>query len=380
MTLIDPALSEMPALLQSSVADFLKQESTAADRSPVAGEGYDTDSWVRAAKLGLAGLLVPEEQGGVGRGWLEAAIVANEIGKNAWPSPYLSTLLGSAVINRFGNAYHKAQWLPGICEGKTTVSLAVLEEVSGWDSARIHMRAVRSAGGWALTGTKTFVLDTSTSSLLIVICHAGQDSDALTAFCVPAASPGVHVTRLPTLDRTRVQSRCDFDTVVIEDSDRLGDGGAGWDLIQWLIPPAAICVAAESVGSATRAFELAVEYSKTRQQFDRPIGFYQGVSHKLADSYRLLQNASALVYRAASALDASEPDAERLASMAKVHASKTGRTAVGSAMQIHGGVGYTWERDLHTYWRRVIANTFILGSAEFHLGLLADGGAFLSGD
>jgi alkylation response protein AidB-like acyl-CoA dehydrogenase len=363
-------ISSEQAALQRAVAEFLSGHGMRAEADGSPEEGYNRDAWLRAASIGLPGILIADRWGGLSLGWLEAAIVAYEGGRANWQSPFLFTTLATALLEEAGHPSLKGDWLPKIREGRVTCAVAVLESGYAWEPEQIAMSAEASSSAWVLNGAKHVVVDGFNADLILVLCRTGRERDALTAFCVPATQSGVHRQLLGTLDLARTQALLSFDRVHIDDSCRLGPLGGGWDLIEWILPRAALCIAAETVGIAAGALEMGVQYAKDREQFDRPIGYFQGVSHKLADSYRRVENATSLVLRTAEALDASEDGAQRLASMARVFASRTAREVVGVALQVHGGYGYTWANPLHRYWRRAISNAHLFGSADWHLSQL----------
>jgi alkylation response protein AidB-like acyl-CoA dehydrogenase len=366
-------LSNDRADLQRTVADYLKMHAAHAETGGAEADGYSRDAWLRAASIGLPGMVISDNWGGLSLGWVEAAIVAFEGGRVNWQSPYLFTTLASAALEEAGQPDLQRTWLPKIREGRVTCAIAVLDEPGPHDPQQLTTSAERSSGDWVLNSEKLVVADGFQSDLLVVLCRTSDGIDGQTAFCVPATQSGVHREVLGSLDLGRPHALVTLDNVRIDDGSRLGPLGGGACLAAWLIPRVAVGVAAESVGIAAGALEIATRYAKERQQFGRPIGYFQGVSHRLADAYRRVENATSLVLRAAESLDDQDANAHRLASMARVLASRVARDVVGTALQVHGGYGYTWENRLHTYWRRATSNAYLPCTAEWHLEqLIAD--------
>jgi alkylation response protein AidB-like acyl-CoA dehydrogenase len=363
-------LSDERAALQRTVAQFLSSQPRLAEAADSGETAHSRDSWLRAASIGLPGMLIADEWGGLALGWVETALVAYESGRVNWQSPFLFTTVAAALLENAAHPELKRCWLPKIREGRVACAVAVLEDVCVWEPDQIRLSAEPSASDWVLTGVKQLVVDGIEADLILVLCRTGPVGDDLTLFCVPATQSGIRREQVATLDFARTQACIHFDQVRIDDSCQIGPLGSGWRLVEWILPRVALSLAAESAGIAAGALDMGVRYAKEREQFDRPIGYFQGVSHKLADSYRLVENATSLVLRAAEALDASERGAAEMSSMARVFASRAAREVVGTALQVHGGFGYTWENRLHTYWRRAISNEYLFGSAEWHMSQL----------
>jgi len=362
---MDFALTQDQETLRSSVRDFLQKEcaSTVVRRACDSDQPYDVELWRKAADLGWPGLCIPEEYGGVGLGWTETALLAEEMGRALFPGPYLSTLLSATAILAGGNEETKQRYLPKLADGSFIGAVALFEG-RGDRPEDIRLKARPSDDGYVLDGVKLFVTD-GTAADVIVVAAAGENS--LQYFVVDSTDRGVSTEALPVVDRTRRQAAISFAEVQVPSSNML-DG----QIFEFLRDRAALFIAAEQTGIARRCMEMSVEYAKTRQQFGKPIGVYQAVSHKLADMYMLVEHATSLVLFAAWAADEDNQTCSLAAWRAKVWASRAAKAATGDGIQIHGGIGFTWEHDLHLYFKRAKANEVLISDSLALKELIAD--------
>ncbi len=362
---MDFALTPDQESLRSSVRDFLAKECTSAvvRKACESDEPFDAALWRKAADLGWPALCVPEEYGGVGLGWIETALLAEEMGRALFPGPYFSTLLAATAILAGGNVETKKKYLPGLADGSLIGAVALFEG-RGDRPEDIRMKARPSGNGYILDGVKLFVTDGNAADVMVV---AALGEDGLTFLVVDGAAKGVVAEALPVVDRTRPQASVTFSEVEVPAANLLE--GETFELIR---DRAALFLAAEQTGVARRCMEMSIEYAKTRQQFGKPIGIYQAVSHKLSDMYMMVEHATSLVLFAAWAADEDPDSSSAAAWRAKVWASRAARAATGDGIQVHGGIGFTWEHDLHLYFKRAKANEFLISDSTRLRELIAD--------
>jgi alkylation response protein AidB-like acyl-CoA dehydrogenase len=345
--------------LRQVVREFLAERSPSREvrRLAEAGDSRDDEVWaLLTGQLGLSGIAVPARHGGAGYGPVELGIVLEEMGRALLVAPYFSSVvLAGQALAASGDEDAMSRWLPGIADGSLTAALAVAEESGSWDLEDVAATARPAADGWAVSGTKLFVVDGHTADLLLVVARA---PDGLGVFCVERAAAGVERARLDTLDLTRALA-----SVVLRDA-RAARIGAGRDATGWLSQVADLvlaALAAEQLGGAARCLELSVEYAKVREQFGRPIGSFQAIKHMCANLLLEVECGRSAVYHAGAALADRQPDASLAATLAYVYCSKAFTHAAKECIQIHGGIGYTWEHDAHLYLRRAKSSELLFG-------------------
>ena len=370
---MDIGFSEEQELLRDTARKFLDSECpTKFVREMMASEAAITnDFWQQLAGNGWLGITYPEEVGGSGLGLVDLVVLMEEIGRAVMPGPYPATvLLGGAAIAAAGSPEQRREWLPPIAAGHVKATLAVTEPNARWDAAGIT--ATAREGRWrglALSGTKMFVPDAHLADVLVLAARSRDGStmeDGVSLFVVPKDMPGLSVRRLPSIDETRKLCEVKLDNVVVPGSALLGELHQGWAPLQQVINRAAVALSAEICGAAQRVLEITVEYAKLRTAFGKPIGSYQGVKHKCADMLVEIENAKSLTYYAAWAVDEGEADAPLAVSMAKAAASDAGRKVCAAGIQLHGGIGMTWEHDLQLYLKRAKADEVAFGDATWH--------------
>ncbi|HEY2507607.1 MAG TPA: acyl-CoA dehydrogenase family protein [Streptosporangiaceae bacterium] len=355
--------------LRASVRRFL------ADRAPISAvrelmestDGLDAAVWRQAGdQLGLQGIAIPEEYGGSGFSFAEQAIVLEEMGAALYGGPYLSSavLAATALLASQDSGANK-EYLPGIASGEVIATLAFTEEDGSWDPAAIRLAAVQEGASWHLDGRKAFVLDGHAAGLILVIARSG---DGLSLFAVPGDAAGLSRTPLPTLDQTRKLARLDFASVPARLVGSAGDGEA---VLSRVLDVAAIAQAAEQLGGAQRVLDMAVAYAKVRHQFGRPIGSFQAIKHRCADLLLEVESLRSAVQYAAAAVAEDSSEVPMVASLVKAYASDVYFHVAAENIQIHGGIGFTWEHDAHLYFKRAKASELFLGDASYHREHLA---------
>jgi alkylation response protein AidB-like acyl-CoA dehydrogenase len=349
--------TEEQDLLRQEVRKFLDAHCPIAEVRHLmeTPEGFSRDLWKQMGELGWLGLTIPEVQGGAGLGWVDLVVVLEEMGRTLFPSPFLATTIAAAAIRAAGNDTQKSRWLPALADGSKIASLAWLEPSDRWEPAGVELA---SANG-TLTGTKTQVLDAAAADLFVV---AFREGGALRFGVVERNAKGVTVEPTPSIDQTRRVGRIRFEGAAIADVL----DGAGDAVATRIFDLATAAVTAESLGAAEAAIRLTVAYANEREQFGSPIGRFQGVKHPLAEEYVDVESAKSIVYYAAWCLDERDADASRAVSLAKAYASEAFARAGIDAVQLHGGVGFTWEYDPHLYLKRSKWARPAFGDADFH--------------
>jgi alkylation response protein AidB-like acyl-CoA dehydrogenase len=372
------AFSEEQEQLRDAVRKFMESKSASAEvrRLMETTEGYDPAVWAQMAnELGLQSLHIPEEYGGQGFTFVELGIVLEEMGRVLLCAPYFSTvcLAANAILNA-GTDEQKAELLPGIAGGDTIAALAFTEPSGKWDASGITLEAKPSGGdsgdSYTLTGTKHFVIDGHTANLVVVVARTEGSSgeDGIGFFVVDGDASGLTRTPLATMDMTRKQARLDFDGVAARP---LGDVGNGWAALSKTLDQAAVAISNESIGGAQKCLEMSVEYAKVRVQFGRPIGSFQAIKHKCADMLLEVESGKSAAYYAAGAAAEDSDELPTVAVLAKAYISDAYFHAASENIQIHGGIGFTWEHDAHLYFKRAKSSEILLGDATYHRELLA---------
>ena len=349
-------LNENQIILRDSAREFFAGECSMVTvrRLMDTDTAYDATLWSHLAAQGYTGVIFGEEYGGVGLGVVELALLMEEAGRALLPGPLFSTVaLAGAVIDACGSGEQKKRYLGPICAGDLRATLAFLDAGSGWSRRDLRITAT----GGKLSGEKLFVPDAHAADLFVV---AAQDA----VFLVDAKDPGVTVSRMGGIDWTRKIYAVSFRGAVAEPLERPNGLERGLGI-------AATALSAEMVGGMQRTLDITVDYAKTRKQFGKPIGSFQAVQHQCADMYLETESARSAAYYAAWALQEGAPDAEAAVSIAKLYASDAARTVGNRGIQVHGGMGFTWENDLHLYYRRAKASETMLGDSTFHRERLA---------
>ena len=363
---LTPEQEELRATLRRFLADHAPLSYVRAQLDDQ--RGTTDEVWKGLAALGVTGLLVPEAHGGAGMGMVEVAIVAEELGRAVHPGPWAASAVGAAsLVFAAGSAADQATWLPGIASGETVGTVAL------YDSADPHARewsqptttALADGDGWALIGAKAHVPDAVAADVVFV---TAASVDGMGVFAVEPDAPGVEIRATPTADGTRKEGTVALDgaparplgagdasAAVAETRDRLG-----------------IASVVDGVGAAARVLELSVDYAKERRQFDRPVGSFQAVQRLCAEMLRAVELARAGAHYACWAADAADPiERHRAASVARAYAADELYQVGARAIQVHGGVGFTWEHDVQLFYKRLLTLQHDGGGAADHLEDLA---------
>jgi len=370
--LVDIGFTEEQELLRDTARKFLDGECpTTFVRQMMASEAAVTpEFWQLLAEQGWLGITYPEEDGGSGLGLVDLVVLMEEVGRAVMPGPFPATvLMGGAAIAEAGSPATRQEWLPRIAAGDAKATLAWTEPNARWDAAGVTLAARETRGGFTLSGTKLFVPDAHLADVLIVAARTRDGStmeDGISLFQVPKGAIGVEVRVLPSVDETRKLCEVRFVNVTVPAAALIGELHEGWAPLSRVADRAAVALSAEMCGAAQRVLDITVEYAKLRNAFGKPIGSYQGVKHKCADMLVEIENAKSLTYYAAWAVDEGEADAPMAVSMAKAAASDAGRKVCAAGIQLHGGIGMTWEHDLQLYLKRAKASEIALGDATWH--------------
>jgi len=363
------AFSEEQEELRKTVRSFLDQKSpeTEVRRLMETDEGYDPAVWKQMGEqLDLQGLIVPEEFGGSGYSYVELGVVLEEMGRALLCAPYFSTvvLAGNALLHS-GDDAAKKDYLPGIASGETIATLAFTEPSGKWDEAGITMEAMKKGDGWVLNGTKSFVLDGATASLILVAARTGK---GVSLFGVEGDASGLTRTALSTMDQTRKQAKLEFNGTPAR---LIGTEGDGWKTLSTVLDLAAVALAAEQVGGAQKVLDMSVEYAKVRIQFGRPIGSFQAIKHKCADMLLEVESAKSAAYYGMWCASEMNDELPSVASLAKAYCSEAYFHSAAENIQIHGGIGFTWEHPAHLYFKRAKSSELLFGDPTYHRELLA---------
>ena len=362
---MDFDLSKPQKLLKESAREFLtRQCKPEYVRGLMETETADDAAlWKDMADQGWTGIIIPEEFGGLGLGPLEMAVVSEEMGRACLPGPFLATLFGAALIEKAGSQKQKTRYLEAIAAGELKATVAQLENEANWDIEAVKLKAERNNGNYQLSGSKLFVPDSEVADLLICVARNG---DGHLLLPVERTADGLEIKPMPSMDATRKLSEVVFREVSVADADLLGADGDARGALGQAMQVATVALSAEMVGGMQWVLDVTVEYAKTRQQFGRPIGSFQAIQHQCADMLLMTESARSAVYYAAWAVSEDTPRSSTAVSIAKAYCSDAFREVSNRGIQIHGGIGFTWEHDLHLYYKRSKASEVMFGDATFH--------------
>jgi alkylation response protein AidB-like acyl-CoA dehydrogenase len=344
-------LSESQQLLKDNARKFFAGECPMDNvrRLMETETAHDAGLWSKMAEQGYTGIIFPEEYGGVGLGRVELILLMEEAGRALLPGPLFSTVaLAGAVIDAIGSPEQKKKYLAPICSGDARSTAAVLEANASWDPGALQIAAANGR----LTGEKLFVPDAKAADFIVVVARDG-------VFVADTKAPGIGIQQMNAMDLTRKTYSVRFSDTPVERLGSLTGLARALDV-------AAASLVAEMVGGMQRTLDITVEYAKMRKQFGKPIGMYQAVQHQCADMYLETESARSAVYYAAWALEQKAPDAAIAVSIAKMYASDAARRVGNRGIQVHGGMGFTWENDLHLYYKRAKASETAFGDSTYH--------------
>jgi alkylation response protein AidB-like acyl-CoA dehydrogenase len=344
-------LSESQEFLKDSARQFFAGECPSAEmrRLMETDTAYDAALWSKLTDQGYTGIIFPEAYGGVGLGKVELMLLMEEAGRALLPGPFFSTVvLAGSVLDAVASRARKEKYLAPICHGAARATVAILESSASWNPRDVQL----AASNGKLTGEKYFVSDAAVADFIIVVASNG-------VFAVNAKAPGLKISPMIAMDLTRKLYVVAFNNTPAEEISATTDLARAFD-----VATAALC--AELVGGMQRTLDITVEYAKTRKQFGKPIGTFQAVQHQCADMYLETESSRSAVYYAGWALEENSPDASTAVSIAKMYASDAARTVGNRGIQIHGGMGFTWENDVHLYYRRAKGSETAFGDSTFH--------------
>jgi alkylation response protein AidB-like acyl-CoA dehydrogenase len=369
---------EDQAMLAETASGFMADEGNIAKqlrhwRDRDCPDGFGHDLWKQMAELGFNGILVAEEDGGLGMGHVEAGIVLEEIGRNLTPSPFLtSSVLAATAIGK-GNDEMRGRYLPGLVSGESVYAVAI-DESAKHRPERIATKAEKSGNGFKLSGKKDFVIQGASADMLVVAARTSgsdNDEDGLTLFAVPKDAKGMDQDSVRLVDSS-VASHVTFDGVELDGDAVIGEVDGGREVLNAMLTAGRIGAAAEGVGVARGAMDMTVDYLKQRKQFGKLIGEFQALQHRAAHLYSEVEIARAATIKAAQLLDAGAPSADLMASVAKAKVGKTAGLAVREGVQMHGGIGMTDEYDIGLFMKRDRALQEFLGDAYYHANRVAE--------
>jgi alkylation response protein AidB-like acyl-CoA dehydrogenase len=344
-------LSESQDFLKDSARKFFAGECPSAEmrRLMETDTAYDAALWSKLTDQGYTGIIYPEEYGGVRLGKVELMLLMEEAGRALLPGPFFSTVvLAGSVLDAVGTPANKKKYLAPICRGESRATVAILEASASWNPRDIRL----SAANGNLSGEKFFVSDAAIADFIVVVAHNG-------VFIVDSKASGLKISPMSGMDLSRRLYVVEFSNTPAKEIGSTANLPRAFDI-------ATTALAAELVGGMQRILEITVEYAKTRKQFGKPIGSFQAVQHQCADMYLETESSRSAVYYAGWALEENSSYAAAAVSIAKMYASDAGRTVGNRGIQIHGGMGFTWENDLHLYYRRAKASETAFGDATFH--------------
>ena len=363
------AFSEEQEELRKSVRSFLENKSSeeAVREQMETEKGYDKAVWDQMAnQLGLQSLAIPEEFGGQGFSFIELGVVLEEMGRALLCAPFFSSVvLAANTLLASGDDAAKKKYLPGIASGETIATLATTEPSGRWDEAGITIEAKGKGSDYTISGTKSFVIDGHIANLIIVAARTGK---SVSLFAVEGDAKGLTRTALSTMDQTRKQAKLDFSNTP---ATLIGKEGDGSKVLAKVMDLAAVALAAEQVGGAQKVLEMAVQYAKDRIQFGRPIGSFQAIKHKCADMLLEVESAKSAAYYGMWCAAEENEELPSVASLAKAYCSEAYFHAAAENIQIHGGIGFTWEHPAHLYFKRAKSSELIFGDPTYHRELLA---------
>jgi len=344
-------LTESQEFLKDSARKFFAGECPSAEmrRLMETDTAYDPALWSKLTDQGYTGIIFSEAFGGVGLGKVELMLLMEEAGRALLPGPLFSTVaLAGSVLDSVGSLAHKNKYLAPICRGAARATVAVVESNASWNPRDVQLSGVHGK----ITGEKLFVSDAAVADFIIVVARNG-------VFVVDSKARGLRISPMRAMDLTRKLYAVEFNDTPAEEIGSTANLARAFDI-------ATAALAAELVGGMQRTLDISVAYAKTRKQFGKPIGMFQAVQHQCADMYLETESARSAVYYAGWALEENSPDASTAVSIAKMYASDAGRTVGNRGIQIHGGMGFTWENDVHLYYRRAKGSETAFGDATFH--------------
>lgn len=374
---MDFAFNETQREIQEGAARLMTETAT-LDQVLVVAEsdrGWDQDAYRQLAELGWTGLHVPEEFGGVGLGYVELIVVLEQMGKVLYPSPFFASvcLAANALIEGGARAElsePNAALLAAIAAGEQTATLAFTEPGGRYRLPDVKLSARADGGDYVLSGTKSYVIDGASADSIITVARHGEADDDVMLFAVPGDAPGLTRERAHAIDSTRRLATVSYDDVRVPAAAIIGDPAKGWETLRPTIELASVALAAESLGGAQHCFDTALTYTKNRFQFGRPIASFQAVKHICADLLMAVEAARSAAYYAGWVAAEERDELSQVAPLAKAQASESFWEVARANIQLHGGIGFTYEHEAHYYYRRATSSRALLGDTSFNRELL----------
>jgi alkylation response protein AidB-like acyl-CoA dehydrogenase len=370
-------LNDDQNMLRDSAREFMQSEAPTTHfrkfRDMACKDGFSHDLWRQFAEMGFTGMMIPEAEGGLGMGHIEAGIVLEEIGRNLSPSPFLSTSVAAVEALKHADKTMRDRWFPGIISGDTVIGLAIDEGAKHRPQA-ISCVAERSGNGFKLSGKKQFVVQGASSDMLIVAARtagAAGETDGLTLFAIEKDSAGLSLDAARLVD-SAMAAHVTLDNVVVDADAVIGDVDNGWTVLSKLLDAGRLGAAAEMVGVGGGAMDMTFDYLKQRKQFGQLIGEFQALQHRAAHLYGEMEGARAIVLKAQNLLDDADPRAEQFVAAAKAKAGLACNLAVREGVQMHGGIGMTDEYDIGLYMKRDRSLNEFFGDMYFHANRVAE--------
>ena len=355
---IELGLSEEQSMLKTMARDFLATEAPKTFVRQMMDDevGHSPELWKKMAELGWQGLVFPEEYGGAAMNFRDLTILCEEMGRAVMPGPFYSTviLVGLPILD-FGTDEQKKEVLPKIANGEIVCTLAALEESGDLWADDLHFRALPRGDGYVLSGTKLFVTDAKAADYMLVAARTRRTEnpeDGITLFIVNAKEWGIYIDNMTVMDLTRKQYEVVFTNVPVSASNIIGELHGGWSILQQIALKASAVLSAEMVGAGEMAMEMTVAYLKDRMQFGVVIGTFQALKHKAADMYAAMEYSRSLMEWAAECVKENDPDAQMAVAMAKSYCGDAVKFVTDAGVQLHGGIGFTWDHDMHLYFKR----------------------------
>jgi alkylation response protein AidB-like acyl-CoA dehydrogenase len=367
--------TEEQDMLRISARDFLAKECPKAKVREIAKDerGYDPQIWRSMAELGWMGLVFPEEYGGMGAGFMDLVILMEEMGRNILPGPFFSTIALCALpLLEHGSSEQKTKFLSQVAKGEAIWTFALAESSGKYEASEVKLHAVLKGTNYVLQGHKLFVTDAHVADYILAVGRTRESErpeDGIALFIVDARAPKVRREAIPTIGGDR-QFKVSFDKVVVPGDNILGKIGDGWNIVDFILQRAAVLKCAEMSGACQAVLDMTSSYARERIQFDRPIGSFQAIQHKLADMLIDVEAVQYLLYQAAWGISVGSPSPWQI-SAAKAKANEAYQRICIEAVAAHGAIGYTMDHDLGLYYRRVKAAQFAAGDTDLHREVIA---------
>jgi alkylation response protein AidB-like acyl-CoA dehydrogenase len=355
-------------MLRNNAREYLSEKCTTQFVRKMFDDkaGFSKDMWKEMADLGWLGLTFAEENEGLGLGMVELSLLLEEMGRAVFPGPYFASVLLAGNALKAGDKSLREKYLTGIAKGEVIASMGILEQAVNWGPEAIKLKAEGGGGGFVLNGMKRFVPFAHVADVVIIPARTSNKPHGITLFAVDTKAKGVELSTMTNIDLTSKSSEVRLTNVMVPEENIIGDVDGGWPVLKDVLQKAAVGASAEMLGAARKSMEMSVEYAKVREAFGQPIGTFQAIKHKCADMLLEVEQSHAAVYYAAWAQDAGAPDAALAASVAKAYVGDAARRVCGESIQVHGGIGFTWEFDLHLWFKRAKYYEPMYGDVEYH--------------